>query len=135
MNLTDIKHGRRYSFTTYGPVAGQSQFDGTAVAVISGRYIEPYTGALANHANIYPTLPADVTRDIDNNATSYDYLQLAHGTNMTFIGLPWIRETTLKEVIPRVATVPLLEFEDPDGSRLRAILESAGYTVGSISIT
>lgn len=87
--------------------------------------------APAMHAIVFPTLPPGTPNGYDKYM--YLYLKLASG-GQTFIGLPWIKESTY--VVEMVRTVTLfIENISPDQQSLAIqALSGIGLTVSKVEI-
>lgn len=133
----DIKTmvGNRLSFSIYGAIEGNSVFAGTAIGSISGSHVSQPEVALVNHNNIWPAVPEDIRAPLADSFTAYGYLIIASdGGDVRYIGEPWINMSTVMIENIRTATIVVESFTDSDASRLRSVLESNGYSVGSVEI-
>lgn len=87
--------------------------------------------APAMHALVYPTLPAGTP----NNYDKYQYLclRLASGQE-TFIGVPWIKETTYIEEVIRDITLHLQGVSPDQQNRILAALSAIGQDVAALEV-
>lgn len=136
LKISEIEAGSQIRFSIYGNIGGKKEFTGTVASSAAGEFLPPGTSADINHVNIYPTLPSAVKAVTENAYTAYNYIALSLADkSIVYIGKPWIVETTLMRVVPRVATVTVQGITDPDGTKLRRVLESNGYSVSSVTIS
>lgn len=135
-DAANLTTGLDVSFTIYTGIAGQTDFSGTIVGITQGGYVPQTADAQSNHANIYPNLPSDVQDEYSNDYASYNYLQLAaeDGT-ITYIGVPWVNNSTIAILGTKTLTATIYPFPDSTAANIIRILQQRGYTVASTTIT
>lgn len=87
--------------------------------------------APAMHALVYPTLPPGTPNAFDK----YQYigLRLASGQE-TFIGVPWIKDTTYVEEVIRDITLRLQGVSPDQQNRIIAALSAINQPVAAIEV-
>lgn len=134
MNIKDLV-GQKVSFSIYGAIGGESEFSGKAVGSMEGSFIPDPGTALVNHSNIWPAIPKDITDPLADSFSSYEYLiMVSDSGEVSYIGSPWINYDSVLAENLRTASVEVINFTDQDASRLRKVLESNSFTVGTIKI-
>ena len=131
--LAQLPIGSTVSFETYAPqIIGAviqnavvlAHLDADTVRMLGG---DPYS----KHAQIYPTLPSGTVDD----ATAYTYLKLKLvSTEITYIGLPWIREDTIVATNRRRAVVTIEDVGPSDVNEIGLALVSNGYSNYKITL-
>ena len=121
-------------FSTYDLVDDTNSFEGVIAGTIDGRYLPFPATALAQHANIYPTLPPEIKLTTPNNFAAYEYLIFKNKNgNVQYIGLPWIIEASVVGIMNKQFTVVCRAADDIDGTYLRRLLEQNRIEVVSIA--
>lgn len=87
--------------------------------------------APAMHATVYPTLPPGTPNGHDKYA--YVYLKLPSGEK-TFIGLPWIKESTYTEEMVRTVIFYVDNISPEQQNRAVQALSAIGLTVSKVEI-
>lgn len=137
MSISSVPVGSKVDFSIYGNIEGKTIFSGTVMGHVSSTIagMVQGNGIITNHANIWPTLPEDVRSPYVNAFSAYDYVAIqAEDGTVDYIGLPWIINDTLTKQIQRIATIGLVNFSDPDASKLSRLLQTHGYEINSIAI-
>lgn len=133
MSILSKPLGTKVRFSTYGTVDNVKQFEGEIATTVGGNFHPNYQHAVAQHANIYPTLPEEIKKTTPNDAKAYQYIGLSKADgSLVYIGVPWIVEATIEDVVETIKTITV-RSEGVDDSRLRQILEQNNIEVVSIS--
>lgn len=135
--MINISTGDRVSFSLYSGINGIISFSGEVQAKLKHDLasLYPASNLIENHTNIWPMLPADIRETYNNSYTSYEYIALkTDAGEVHFIGVPWIRETTLVTENPKTAQLVISDFTDTDSTRLTKILSQYGYSLSSFKI-
>ena len=129
-----LQTGTTVRFSTYDLVDDANSFEGVIAGTIDGRYLPFPATALAQHANIYPTLPPEIKLTTPNNFAAYEYLIFKNKNgNVQYIGLPWIIEASVVGIMNKQFTVVCRAADDIDGTYLRRLLEQNRIEVVSIA--
>ena len=129
-----LQTGTTVRFSTYDLVDDTNSFEGVIAGTIDGRYLPFPATALAQHANIYPTLPPEIKLTTPNNFAAYEYLIFKNKNgNVQYIGLPWIIEASVVGIMTKQFTVVCRAADDIDGTYLRRLLEQNRIEVVSIA--
>jgi hypothetical protein len=129
-----LQTGTTVRFSTYDLVDDTNSFEGVIAGTIDGRYLPFPATALAQHANIYPTLPPEIKLTTPNNFAAYEYLIFKNKNgNVQYIGLPWIIEASVVGIMNKQFTVVCRAADDIDGTYLRRLLEQNRIEVVSIA--
>lgn len=131
-DVNEFKLGSEVSFSIHGNIGGRNNYTGEVVSVISGAHVPAEANAFANHANIYPSLPEEVAAVVEDNFNTYHYVLLSVDGKMVYVGLPWIRASSLSTVETVTRTIVVQDSHN-DALRLTQVLRSNGYTVISSS--
>lgn len=138
MSIKNIPVGGTVNFSIYGNIEGRVEFSGTVIGHVTSAMaaIDPSSGIVINHANIWPTLPEDVKGAYANSPNSYEYtvVQAEDGTS-SYIGDIWVNNDTIVTVNRRVANIELSDFDDPDTSNLSQLLQTHGYKITRFTIS
>ena len=129
-----LQTGTTVRFSTYDLVDDTNSFEGVIAGTIDGHYLPFPATALAQHANIYPTLPPEIKLTTPNNFAAYEYLIFKNKNgNVQYIGLPWIIEASVVGIMNKQFTVVCRAADDIDGTYLRRLLEQNRIEVVSIA--
>lgn len=129
-----LQTGTTVRFSTYDLVDDTNSFEGVIAGTIDGRYLPFPATALAQHANIYPTLPPEIKLTTPNNFAAYEYVIFKNKNgNVQYIGLPWIIEASVVGIMNKQFTVVCRAADDIDGTYLRRLLEQNRIEVVSIA--
>ncbi|AXH70809.1 hypothetical protein [Vibrio phage BONAISHI] len=126
--------GSSIRFNTYDNVNGKKTFEGEVLSVFSGKAHPLPATAKSQHINIYPLLPESVQEVTPDDYQQYNFFTLLQedGTTET-IGIPWVTETSIEEVVEQSVNIVIKNFTDPNFDRLRLILVQNGYDVDKIT--
>ena len=129
-----LQTGTTVRFSTYDLVDDTNSFEGVIAGTIDGRYLPFPATALAQHANIYPTLPPEIKLTTPNNFAAYEYVIFKNKNgNVQYNGLPWIIVASVVGIMNKQFTVVCRAAEDIDGTYLRRLLEQNRIEVVSIA--
>ncbi len=132
--ILTLQKGTTVRFSTYDLVDDTNSFEGVIAGDISGKYLPFPATALAQHANIYPTLPPEIKLTTPNNYAEYDYLIFKNKNgNVQYIGIPWIIEASVVGILNKQFTIVCRAADDTDGNYLRRLLEQNRVEVVSIT--
>lgn len=131
--IADLPPGSVVSFDTYAvAVLGTEYKDCTVVCHLDADTVRALgKDPAAQHANIYPSLPAGVPNDY----TAYYYvkLKMLNGT-LTYLGLPWIRKETIKSRQVRRAVYTFEDIGTEDIAEINEQLAAAGYRPAKVEL-
>lgn len=134
--IMDKGLGARVRFSTYGNIGDVNTFEGEIVNIFAGKAHDASTTALAQHANIYPSLPKAVKDITPNDYRQYNFFTiLKDDGGQVDIGIPWVNEATVESVVARKCSIVLNNFTDSDGEAVRKILTQNNLEVESIIIS
>ena len=127
LNTQNVKINSVVSFDLYAEaILGAKIRNAKVLSILDAQDAARYiANPVTMHAAVFPSLPPDTPNRYDG----YPYLKLKlEGGTTTAIGLPWIRESTYREV-----SVADLQFTisnvDPEGRALiMQALAAQGYT-------
>lgn len=132
--ILTLPRGTTVRFSTYDLVDDTNSFEGVIAGNIAGDYLPLPATALAQHANIYPTLPPEIKLTTPNDYSAYEYLIFKNKNgNVQYIGAPWIIEASVVAILNKQFTIVCRAGDDTDGSYLRRLLEQNRIEVVSIT--
>lgn len=131
ISLNQIIVGSDFEFNTYGIQAGINHYVGTIVGLTHSSQLPADSSAIINHENVYKHLPAEVKEVVPNDYSSYMYLAIALENTevIKYVGLPWIKSGTFREIISEKTTVVLTDLTSEQKLTLRSLLELYNYKV------
>ncbi len=133
--IKDIQIGDNIDCSLYGPVNNSTGLVGKVIGITNADGLPATSVAPTDHVNIYPLLPASVQSVIENDYRSYNYIAVKLlDSNVVYVGLPWIIESTLIREDIGLATIKVVNFRDTDIEPIKALLKANGYTVDSVEI-
>lgn len=96
-------------------------------AATAAHWIDP----VAQHANVFPTLPVGTPNRYD--AYPYLKLKLASG-DITAIGLPWIKDETFVVATTRSIRITIDDVSPTDQENIMLSLSANGFTAADVEI-
>ena len=122
-NTTDI--GKSFNFQVYPSALIGANFTRVKLlAILNADSVQEFEPAI-KHRQVYPTLPANTPNDHRN----YLYAKFAlENGEVTVLGLPWIKEETLKVNTNSTVTIILQNVSVADIPRLSNALTSNNFT-------
>lgn len=125
--------GQKLEVTLCANISNQATFTGTLIGTITSPAVPPTANAAINHANIWPSIPAEIQAQLSDDYRSYKYiiLQQADGT-IRYIGTAWIITEATIIVGTFSAVITVVDMESDRRAFIRALLEENGFTVASI---
>lgn len=118
--------GKTYSFDVYpAAVIGNDYKAVRLLAIMDQSTANQQLDTFGIHAQVKSYLPDGSPA----KATDYNYLKiLTTSGQQTIIGIPWIKENTITEVIRSTAQVKISNFNTNDTNRLRECLVQNGFS-------
>lgn len=122
-----------YDFDVYPSSLIGNNFKGvTILAIMDRQTANKEVDVQALHIQIYPLLPAN---SVPNNPDGYDYVKIkTQSGETTVLGLPWIKEDTVKLVESRTIQVKIGGVSAADVPRVRDCLAQNGFSIVDISV-
>jgi len=113
-------------------ILGNSFNNVTVVAIMDQEQANKEIDTQALHAQVFPYLPAN---SIDR-ADAYDYIKIKFPSGTTTVlGVPWIDESSVREIVSTVFSVKIFNATPTDITRLRNALSQNGFTDYEITST
>lgn len=122
-----------YNFNVYPSLLLGSDFSGsTVLSILHHSDAIRETDIFAQHAQIYPFLPAGTP----NDATGYDYvkLELPSG-NKIILGIPWIDANSIVLISSQRVNVSLTGIVPTDVAKIKALFAANNIKYNSITTT
>ncbi len=131
LNPKDINLGAIVQFELYAePVLGATRTNVKVAGILDYQDAAHYINPATTHAAVFPNLPAGTPNDF----RQYRYLKvILQNGNVEAIGLPWIRETTYREIQIADLQFRILAVSPDDRARIEQLLSANGYTAVEIT--
>lgn len=136
MTIYDIAPGQKLKLSIYGQINAVKNFQGTVAGLVLGSYVPQTADPSINHANIYPTLPAERKEAFQDIYTSYQYIQLIQeDDSVVYIGLPWINDATIESLEDVICDIRLVNFDASRRDELALKLAQWNFEVKTMTVT
>lgn len=134
LNPKDINLGSVVQFELYAEaVLGATRTNAKVEGILDYRDAQRYINPETMHPAVYPSLPAGTPNDF----RQYRYLKVTlQSGKVEAIGLPWIRETTYREIQVADLQFRILSVSPDDRALIEQLLAANGFTaVDVIEVT
>lgn len=126
LTQSDIEIFSTVSFEVYpAQLLGTGFTNAKVLAIVDADTARAWIDPVAQHAAVFPTLPAGTINRYD--AYLYLKLRLANG-QLTALGLPWIRKETYTVNANRTIQLTIENVTPDDEPKIRRALSANGYT-------
>lgn len=121
----DFKIGLNYSFEVYpAAILGNDFKNVKLMAILDNDSANQIIQTKPMHVNVYPYLPSGTP----NNPASYNYLKvLTASGQVTCIGIPWIKESSIAVIEYKKMLIELDLVTLEDGPKAAAALIKNGF--------
>lgn len=130
---SDFTIGQHITFSLHSSIGSKATWEGDVAGITAGKVVPASANSFVNHTNIYPTLPEADRFVVEDDYTSYNYLMLIVGSEVVYIGLPWIVEGSIQTDLDESINVNITPPQGHTSERLVQVLKANGYSVNSIS--